>query len=78
MQRITIEGIRNHPWFQVNYIPVLQSVEEKVSLDDVRAVFDDIEVRFPPLLPSLSSYIVYKYSEHFTLRYFFAFEYVKC
>ncbi|KAJ8431853.1 hypothetical protein Cgig2_023497 [Carnegiea gigantea] len=41
--RITIEGIRNHPWFQVNYITVLQGVEEELSLDDVRAVFDDIE-----------------------------------
>lgn len=44
--RITIEGIRNHPWFRVNYIPVLQGVEEVVSLDDVCAVFDDIEDRY--------------------------------
>jgi len=49
VQRITIEGIRNHPWFQVNYITVLQGVEEELSLDDVHAVFDDIEVRFSPL-----------------------------
>lgn len=41
--RITIEGIRNHPWFQVNYITVLQGVEEELSLDDVCDFFDDIE-----------------------------------
>lgn len=44
--RITIEGIRNDPWFQVNYIPVQRGVEEEVNLDDVRAVFDDIEDQY--------------------------------
>ena len=49
IQRITIEEIRNDPWFQVNYIPARQNAEEEVNLDDVRAAFDDIEVRFLPL-----------------------------
>lgn len=44
MQRIRIEGIRKHPWFRKNYNPVKCSEEEEVNLDDVRAVFDDIEV----------------------------------
>lgn len=52
MQRITIEEIRKDPWFPVNYIPARQGVEEEVNLDDIRAAFDDIEVRFSPL-PSL-------------------------
>ncbi|KAL2929629.1 CBL-interacting serine/threonine-protein kinase 24 [Bienertia sinuspersici] len=44
--RITVEGIRNDPWFPVNYIPVRQGVEEEVNLDDIRAAFDDIEDQF--------------------------------
>ncbi|XP_074281070.1 CBL-interacting serine/threonine-protein kinase 24 [Silene latifolia] len=45
--RITIEGIRSDPWFRVNYIPVRQGIEEEeVNLDDVRAVFDDIEDQY--------------------------------
>ncbi|KAL9223982.1 hypothetical protein vseg_000060 [Gypsophila vaccaria] len=44
--RITIEGIRSDPWFLVNYIPVRQGIEEEVNLDDVRAVFDDIEDQY--------------------------------
>lgn len=44
MQRIRIEGIRKHPWFRKNYSPVKCSEEEEVNLDDVCAVFDDIEV----------------------------------
>ncbi|KAK9697844.1 hypothetical protein RND81_08G065000 [Saponaria officinalis] len=44
--RITIEGIRSDPWFLVNYIPVRQGIEEAVNLDDVRAVFDDIEDQY--------------------------------
>ncbi|KAH9761790.1 CBL-interacting serine/threonine-protein kinase 24 [Citrus sinensis] len=42
--RIRIEGIRKHPWFRKNYNPVKCSEEEEVNLDDVHAVFDDIEV----------------------------------
>lgn len=46
MQRIKIEGIKIDPWFQKNYIPIQGRKDERVSLDDVCAVFDDIEVRF--------------------------------
>lgn len=44
MQRIKIEGIKRDPWFRKNYIPVRAKADEEVNLDDVRAVFDDIEV----------------------------------
>ncbi|XP_031109405.1 CBL-interacting serine/threonine-protein kinase 24-like [Ipomoea triloba] len=44
--RIKIEGIKNDPWFQKNYIPIQGRKDEKVSLDDVCAVFDDIEDEF--------------------------------
>lgn len=44
MQRIKIEGIRRDPWFRKNYMPVRAKADEVVNLDDVRAVFDDIEV----------------------------------
>ncbi|KAB2076780.1 hypothetical protein ES319_A06G062000v1 [Gossypium barbadense] len=43
--RIQIEGIKKHPWFKKNYLPVKPS-EEEVNLDDVRAVFDDIEDQY--------------------------------
>lgn len=49
MQRIRIEGIRNDPWFRKNYMPVKCREEEEVNLDDVRAVFEDIEVCFVSL-----------------------------
>uniref|UniRef100_A0A3N7F1H5 non-specific serine/threonine protein kinase n=1 Tax=Populus trichocarpa TaxID=3694 RepID=A0A3N7F1H5_POPTR len=41
--RIGIEGIKKHPWFRKSYEPVGHSEEEEVNLDDVHAVFDDIE-----------------------------------
>ncbi|KAL4571484.1 hypothetical protein LXL04_018244 [Taraxacum kok-saghyz] len=44
--RIGIDGIREHPWFQMNYVTVSQGEESDVSLDDVRAVFDDIEDQY--------------------------------
>ncbi|XP_019192610.1 PREDICTED: CBL-interacting serine/threonine-protein kinase 24-like [Ipomoea nil] len=44
--RIKIEGIKNDPWFQKNYTPIQGRKDEKVSLDDVCAVFDDIEDEF--------------------------------
>ncbi|GAB2289205.1 Son of sevenless 2 [Dionaea muscipula] len=44
--RITIEGIKSHPWFMENYVPVRHGVEEEVNLDDVRAVFEDIEDQY--------------------------------
>ncbi|KAK2645925.1 hypothetical protein Ddye_021120 [Dipteronia dyeriana] len=42
--RIKIEGIRKDPWFRKNYMPVKHKEEEEVNLDDVHAVFNDIEV----------------------------------
>ncbi|OIT29605.1 PREDICTED: CBL-interacting serine/threonine-protein kinase 24-like [Nicotiana attenuata] len=44
--RIKIEGIRRDPWFRKNYVPVRAKADEVVNLDDVRAVFDDIEDAF--------------------------------
>lgn len=44
--RIKIEGIKRDPWFRKNYIAVRAKADEVVNLDDVRAVFDDIEDAF--------------------------------
>lgn len=44
--RIRIEGIRKNPWFAKQYVPVKHSEEGEVNLDDVRAVFDDIEDQY--------------------------------
>ncbi|GLT55361.1 hypothetical protein SLA2020_284920 [Shorea laevis] len=44
--RIRIEGIKKDPWFCKNYVPVGHKEDEEVNLDDVRAVFDDIEDNF--------------------------------
>ncbi|KAF5749614.1 putative CBL-interacting serine/threonine-protein kinase [Tripterygium wilfordii] len=44
--RIQIEGIRKHPWFRQNYVPVRHKEEDDVNLDDVCAVFDNIEDQF--------------------------------
>lgn len=44
MQRIKIDGIRRDPWFRKNYVAVRHKEDEAVNLDDVDAVFDDIEV----------------------------------
>ncbi|XP_038879113.1 CBL-interacting serine/threonine-protein kinase 24 isoform X2 [Benincasa hispida] len=41
--RIRIEEIRKDPWFRRNYIPAKLGEDEEVNLDDVQAVFDDIE-----------------------------------
>ena len=46
MQRIQIEGIKKDPWFRKNYVPQMHRENEEVNLDDVRAVFDDIEVGY--------------------------------
>lgn len=46
MQRIKIEGIKMEPWFQKSYVPVRPKEVGEVNLDDIRAVFDDIEVCF--------------------------------
>ncbi|XP_020269844.1 CBL-interacting protein kinase 24 [Asparagus officinalis] len=44
--RITIEGIKNDAWFRRNYVAVRHGDEEKVDLNDVNAVFDDIEEQY--------------------------------
>ncbi|RZC53809.1 hypothetical protein C5167_012652 [Papaver somniferum] len=44
--RISIEGIKRDPWFRQNYVPVRYGNEEKVNLDDVSAVFNDIEDQY--------------------------------
>ncbi|XWS27014.1 hypothetical protein CRYUN_Cryun26dG0079600 [Craigia yunnanensis] len=44
-KRIQIEGIRKDPWFLKHYVSV-RPREEEVNLDDVRAVFDDIENQY--------------------------------
>ncbi|GAV82505.1 Pkinase domain-containing protein/NAF domain-containing protein [Cephalotus follicularis] len=44
--RIQIEGIRKDPWFRKNYMPVNHKEEEEVNLDDIHAVFNDIEDKF--------------------------------
>lgn len=44
--RIRIEEIRKDPWFRKNYVPIRPREEEEVNLDDVCAVFDDIEDRY--------------------------------
>ncbi|OIW19557.1 hypothetical protein TanjilG_07012 [Lupinus angustifolius] len=44
--RIKIEEIRKDPWFQRSYVPVNPREDEEVNLDDVQAVFNDIEDHF--------------------------------
>ncbi|GMH20548.1 hypothetical protein Nepgr_022389 [Nepenthes gracilis] len=44
--RIKIKGIISDPWFRKDYIPIRHGVEEKVNLDDIHAVFEDIEDQY--------------------------------
>lgn len=44
VQRIQIQGIRNDRWFRISYMPTRAKEEGEVNLDDIRAVFDGIEV----------------------------------
>ncbi|KAG0565822.1 hypothetical protein KC19_7G016400 [Ceratodon purpureus] len=45
--RITLAGIRSHPWFKKNYIPVrVNDAEETPDLDDVDSVFDNAQENF--------------------------------
>ncbi|KAJ7956707.1 Non-specific serine/threonine protein kinase [Quillaja saponaria] len=44
--RIRIEEIKRDPWFKKNYLRVTLRENEDVNLDDIRAVFDDIEDRY--------------------------------
>ncbi|CAI0542864.1 unnamed protein product, partial [Linum tenue] len=45
-KRIRIKEIRRDPWFRRNYVPVKHTEEVEVNLDDIRAVFDDIEDQY--------------------------------
>ncbi|KAK8654980.1 hypothetical protein V6N13_107573 [Hibiscus sabdariffa] len=51
--RIQIEGIQKDPWFRKHYVPV-KPREEEVNLDDVLAVFDDIEEKYVSEQPLLN------------------------
>jgi len=44
--RITIEEIRENPWFKKNYVAIRRGEDENVSLDDVQAVFDNIQDQY--------------------------------
>nr|AIZ68215.1 CBL-interacting protein kinase 09-like protein [Albuca bracteata] len=44
--RINIEGIKNDAWFRRSYVAVRHGDEEEVNLDDVNAVFNDIEDKY--------------------------------
>lgn len=44
--RIKIDGIKRDPWFRKNYRAVKAKADEVVNLDDIHAVFDDIEDAF--------------------------------
>ncbi|XP_020087875.1 CBL-interacting protein kinase 24 isoform X3 [Ananas comosus] len=46
LQRIDIEGIRNDTWFKRKYVAVKSGEDEEVNLDDVHAVFNDIEDQY--------------------------------
>lgn len=60
MQRIKIKGIKRDSWFRKDYLPFRIKDDEQVNLDDVRAVFDDIEVEFHFIIIAyLSTFIVY-------------------
>lgn len=52
-QRITIEEIRANPWFQKTYVAMRRGEDENVSLDDVQAVFGNIEVCEKLVNPSM-------------------------
>ncbi|XP_028801248.1 CBL-interacting protein kinase 24 isoform X2 [Neltuma alba] len=45
-RRIRIEEIRKDPWFIKSYVPVKIGNDEEVNLDDVQAVFDNIEDKY--------------------------------
>ncbi|KAL6585796.1 Son of sevenless 2 [Orobanche minor] len=44
--RIKIGEIKKDPWFQKYYVPVRPREDEVVTLEDVRAVFEDIEDKY--------------------------------
>lgn len=61
MQRIQIDSIRKHPWFRKNYVPANFKEDVEVNLDDVRAVFEDIEV-----CPDMEGIVIIQY--HFMVE----------
>lgn len=44
--RIGIDGVKKHPWFQINYTSISHGEDSDVSLDDVHAVFNGIEDQY--------------------------------
>lgn len=44
--RVKIVEIRKDPWFRKNYSPIKLREDEQVNLDDIKAVFDDIEDQY--------------------------------
>ncbi|OWM65921.1 CBL-interacting serine/threonine-protein kinase 24 [Punica granatum] len=44
--RIKIDGIKKHPWFRQNYVPVRHREAEEVNLDDIRIAFEGIEDQY--------------------------------
>ncbi|KAG8094732.1 hypothetical protein GUJ93_ZPchr0012g21585 [Zizania palustris] len=44
--RITIEQIREDKWFKKTYVAIRHGEDENVDLDDVQAVFDNIEDKY--------------------------------
>jgi hypothetical protein len=62
-QRITIGEIRADPWFEKNYVAIRRGEDENVSLDDVQAVFDNIEVCGKLVYPSMLCKLSYLLSE---------------
>jgi hypothetical protein len=62
-QRITIEEIRADQWFEKNYVAIRRGEDENVSLDDVQAVFDNIEVCEKLVNPSMLCKLTYLLSE---------------
>jgi len=44
--RIRIEGIKKDAWFTKDYVSVRSGDDEDVNLDDVQAVFDDVEDQY--------------------------------
>uniref|UniRef100_A0A0E0E3Q2 non-specific serine/threonine protein kinase n=1 Tax=Oryza meridionalis TaxID=40149 RepID=A0A0E0E3Q2_9ORYZ len=45
-ERITIEQIREDTWFKKTYVAIKRGEDENVDLDDVQAVFDNIEDKY--------------------------------
>ncbi|KAK8913560.1 CBL-interacting protein kinase 24 [Platanthera zijinensis] len=44
--RVSIDDVQNDVWFARNYAPVRHSEAEEINLDDIHAVFNDIEDQY--------------------------------